>query len=198
MLKSKRAFYGLFLLILLGSSTQAKQVISPSQKTGFEFSDSIFRVATNTPDYLVVKKSDWNQLKLILSDSLKKQQEFIDSEKQSIQTLLDSLKQQTQINQPENRIENDSHEAGLGFQINPLAVTIPSVALFIYGIVITLLFFNQKKEQKSQVERLKNLEIEINNYKKASIDRERKLMRELIDTRNQLEEEKEKQNSDSQ
>jgi hypothetical protein len=48
---------------------------------------------------------------------------------------------------------------------------------------------------KDQNERLKLLENELSEYKTASIQRERKLMRELIDTRHALEEEKAKQSS---
>jgi hypothetical protein len=70
--------------------------------------------------------------------------------------------------------------------------------LFIYGAAVTFRLLNHTTNQKSQAEQLVHLESDLLQHKKASIERERRLMRELIDTRNQLQALKDSQSAASQ
>ncbi|MFN3998129.1 hypothetical protein [Algoriphagus sp.] len=185
------------LLFLFFPAVSQKSTASVTENST-QASDTIFRQASNSPGYLVVKKADWDRLRKVWTDSLKKNQELLIQEQKKYTSKVDSLQQfKASTNNQELSPKSDNNPS------NPLDFTIPILALslgvlIIYGAVITIKLLSQKIGQKSQIERLDQIEKDFEQHKRNSIERERKLMRELIDVQNELEEERSKQNQDSE
>lgn len=194
------AFAGLSTLILLliwlpaMSQQSAVSTIEDSNAA----SDTIFRMATNSPGYLVVKKADWDRLRKIWSDSLRMNNDLLQNEKTKYHSKLDSIQQITSATNL-SEIENEPAAAD-STSSDPTTLLLGlGLAFFVlYGGIITFRLYSQNSGLKSQSERVDQLEKDYNQHKKNSIERERKLMRELIDTQNELAEEKSRQNSDSE
>jgi hypothetical protein len=186
------------ILILLCSPTIAEQPNFSIPETSLEVSDTIFRRATNSPGYLVVKEADWDRLRKIWTDSLKQNQELLIQEQKKFNAKVDSLQQiEASTNNQKTTPKSDNNPT------NPSDFTIPILALslgllIIYGAVITIKLLSQKTGHKSQIDRLDQIEEDFERHKRNSIERERKLMRELIDVQNELEKEKSRQNHNSE
>jgi hypothetical protein len=195
-LKAILCLLGLNLLLCQGFLAKAEQVLGSAEVPESSFADSIFRSSVNSPGYLVVKKTDWERLKKIWSDSFTLQNKILESERKAFQSKLDSLQQKS----PQLVGKQNHEESKVGYPSNfstSLFLILASSVLLFYSILLTFSHFRLKKGTKLQNDRVEHFENELNFYKKSSIDRERKLMRELIDTRNQLEGEKNKQNLNS-
>ncbi|SDA44518.1 hypothetical protein SAMN03080617_00499 [Algoriphagus alkaliphilus] len=184
------------ILLFLCSPAQSEQVSFSSKEYSIEASDTIFRRATNSPGYLVVKEADWDRLRKIWIDSLKQNEELIIREQKKYNAKVDSI-QQVLISANIQDAKPDTNPK------NPSDFTIPILALslgllIIYGVVITIKLLSQKIGVKTHIDRLEQIEEDFERHKRNSIERERKLMRELIDVQNELEEEKSRQNQDSE
>lgn len=192
------AFTGLstvFLLFLFFPAVSQKSTASVTE-TDIQAFDTIFSQASNSPGYLVVKKADWDKLRKVWTDSLKQNEELLVLEQKKYNAKVDSIQQiddsaNIQESKPVNKPTNPSD-----FTIPILALSLG--LLIIYGAVITIRLLSQKIGLKSQIERLDQLEKDLERHKRNSIERERKLMRELIDTQNELKEERSQQNQDSE
>jgi len=161
-------------------------------------SDTIFRQAKNSPGYIVAKKSDWDRLKAIWTDSLSAQQKIIEEERKLMKTKIDSVQQRSTNEEPAEVLEQSTDNQAESSN-NMVLIFVPILLLlFIYGAAVTFRLLNHTTNQKSQAEQLVHLESDLLQHKKASIERERRLMRELIDTRNQLQALKDSQSAASQ
>ncbi|MDP2039566.1 MAG: hypothetical protein Q8S14_00970 [Algoriphagus sp.] len=184
------------ILILLCSPALSQQSGFSTPETSLEVADTIFRRATNSPGYLVVKEADWDRLKKVWKDSFKQKEELLNQEQKKFNAKVDSLQQiEASTNHQEPSPKSDNNTT------NTSDFTIPILALgilIIYGTVTTIKLISQKIGVKTQIERLYQLEKDLELHKRNSIERERKLMRELIDVQNELEEEKSRQNQDSE
>jgi hypothetical protein len=184
------------ILILLCSPALSQQPSFSPPKNSIEASDTIFRRATNSPGYLVVKEADWDRLKKVWKDSFKQKEELLIQEQKKYNAKVDSIQQIVDsANIQESKPDNNP--------TNPSDFTIPILALslgllIIYGAVITIRLLSQKIGLKSQIEQLDQIEKDFDRHKRNSIERERKLMRELIDVQNELEEQKSRQNNSSE
>lgn len=198
--KSFSAFAGLstFILVLFWFPAVSLQTtVSPNDARSVA-SDTIFRKATNSPGYLVVKKDDWDRLRKIWSDSLRMNNDLLQIEKTKYLSKLDSIQQ---IPSPANRSEIEKEQTAIDSTSSDSKTLLLGLGLLffvLYGGIITFRLYSQNSGLKFQSERVDQLEKDFNQHKKNSIDRERKLMRELIDTQNELAEEKSRQNSDSE
>lgn len=183
------------LLLLFLPAVSQESTVSATEKSS-QASDTIFRQASNSPGYLVVKKADWDRLRKVWTDSLKQNEELLIREQKKYNAKIDSIEQIVDPAKiPDSKPVNNP--------TNPSDFTIPILGfslglLIIYGAVITIKLLSQKIGLKSQIERLDQLEKDLEQQKRNSIERERKLMRELIDTQNELEEERSQQNQDSE
>ena len=146
--------------------------------------DSIFKTAQNSPAYVVASKSDINSLK------------------QSLKTERDSLYIKLQV-QEKQLSQLKSAPAPVKAQSEKVEVTTAAVATdspnyLMFQLVIALLVgvviyffmkdFSIKKEVKEAKDSYKNLVSEFDEHKKKAIERERKLMRKVIDLQNNLDE----------
>lgn len=195
--KSALCLLGLYLVVIPHFLIHGQTQPRPENSTEKAAFDTIFRSATNSPGYLVVKKSDWDELKRIWTDSLSSQQLALKSELNSMQIKLDSLiKEGAKSPELEPQEKPKTESSG---DTNLLIFWIALGVFACYGLGTTFYLISQKNAGRTQHDRLALLENDLMQYKKVSIERERKLMRELIDTRNELQEkvEKEKPNPES-
>ncbi len=198
--KLMTAFIGLstvFLLFPFFPAVSQKSKASASE-IDIQASDTIFRQASNSPGYLVVKEADWDRLRKVWTDSLKQNEKLLIQEQKNSQAKVDSIQGMV-----DSMIIEESGSKSYTIPTNTSDLTIPALIfglglLFIYGLVITIKLLSQKIGIKSQIDRLDQLEKDLEQHKRNSIERERKLMRELIDTQNELEEERSQQNQDSE
>lgn len=187
----------LFLLLIWFPASSQQASVSVTEST-IQASDTIFRQATNSPGYLVVKKEDWDKLSKVWTDLLRQNEELLIEEQKKYSAKIDSIQQTvvpSNIPEPSPNSENNSTNSS---NISTLALSIALIFFIIYSAVITFRLFSQKLGLKSQIDRLDQIEKDFDQHKKNSIERERKLMRELIDAQNELEEEKSRQNHDSE
>jgi hypothetical protein len=197
--KSFSASLGLstFILVLLWFPAVSQQAGVSTNDASDIASDTIFRKASNSPGYLVVKKADWDRLRKIWSDSLRMNKDLLQAEKIKYLSKLDSIQQiPPAANLPEIEKEQATVDS-TSPDSTTLLLGLGLVFFVLYGAVITFQFISQRSGRKSHVERLELIEEDFNRHKKNSIERERKLLRELIDTQNELALEKAKQNPDS-
>lgn len=166
-------FWTFFCLPSFGFSQETKDSISWTNQL-----DTLFRTAVNSPDYLVIKKSDWNEIKSLVNDSISSKIRLA-KEIQVVRTTLDS----TSYVQTSKFTTFEKPEATFD---KPVLLFL--VALLVYGGIITFRLYAQREKVKVNQDILDETEKEFLNHKKSSVERERKLMRELIDTRNKLEE----------
>lgn len=197
--KSFSAFAALitFILVLFWFPAVSQQTRVSTNDAQSGASDTIFRKAANSPGYLVVKKTDWDRLRKIWSDSLRMNSDLLQNERTKYLSKLDSIQQ---ISSAANllKIEKKQTTADSTFlDSTTLWLGLGLVIFILYGGIITFRLYSQNYGLKSQSERVDQLEKDLNQNKKNSIERERKLLRELIDTQNKLAEEKSRQNSNS-
>jgi len=141
--------------------------------------DTLFKPALNSEGFLVIKSSELE----ILKNQIQAQFNFLEAEvNRTSKFKVDSI-QQAPTALAENNVEGISlvqnHKEGfdqLYFVLIGLFLITCSILIFVY-------YRNLKKVKESQI-RLEELENEFSTYKSTMVDRERKLMRKLIDARN--------------
>jgi hypothetical protein len=186
------------MLIFLCHPGLTQQPSFSTPETSIEASDTIFRIATNSPGYLVVKEADWDKLKKVWTDSLKQNKELLLQEQKKSIARLDSI-QQVLVS---SNIQDSKSDITTTLTSNTSDLTIQLIGLslgllLIYGGIMTVRLYRLKNGHKTQIEQLDQIEKDFEQHKRSSIERERKLRRELIDTQNELEKEKSRQNQDS-
>lgn len=145
--------------------------------------DSIFRTALNSPAYVVASKEDIQTLK----ESLKVERDSLYIKLQNQEKELSQLKSAAPIVAQPSIVQEI-----------PQPVEAPASNYLIFQLIIALLVgaviyffmkdFSVKKEVKEAKDSYKNLVTEFEDHKKKAIERERKLMRKVIDLQNDLEE----------
>jgi hypothetical protein len=170
----------------------------PDQKMSPKFSDSIsilfeemFSPASNSSSHYIVNEKDLKKLKyivqshsdstdLIVNSVLLNNQLKSDSLKNSIKSV-DSL---TQILNEKLVVENRNYQTN---QASIFGIFFSIAALVILLFFLSTAYFRIKEKFKFSSESLAEVEKNFDAHKKNAIDRERKLMRELIDLKNKLE-----------
>jgi hypothetical protein len=154
--------------------------------------DSIFKPASNSTGYLVVKESDLYNWIQVWNDSLESNQLLIENERLIVQLMIDSLQNGVLVSRDEMEFTSAKAESSSRFVIITSWFNWVGLFFIFYGLWITIRFFTQYRNFKLQIEQIKELDLLFASHKRSSIERERKLMRELIDTRNQLKSESKK------
>jgi hypothetical protein len=145
--------------------------------------DTLFVPSTNSEGFLVIKSSEYEKLK----KQIKAQFEFLESEvnrsnklgRDSIQQVSTTLEENTGNSSEIDELTTIQNQEGAFDQLYPILI---GFFLITCSILIFVYFTNLRKVKESQT-RLADLENEFSNYKSTMIDRERKLMRDLIDAR---------------
>lgn len=152
--------------------------------------DYIYSVSNNFQEYKVVKKTNLDQLKSNILDSIKVSREKVSalnlelkSQKDSIGSLNSKLKT-TEIQKQEAIDAKDNFEV-LGMGVDKTVYS-TFMWLLVAGLVIALVFFSVqffrsfKKIKKAQLN-LEEVQEEFDQHRKNTLERERKMKRELID-----------------
>jgi hypothetical protein len=172
------AFY-LFMSCSTSFAQQPKQNDQSIERI-LVFMDTLFSPAANSEGFLIIKLQDLDVLKKQIRLEVKSLQDDVTDERSlskdsTTQTsaLLENTRKQvpktiSQISQ--NGISNQLYLVLLGF-------------LLLVSVILAYIYFRNQKKVKEFKNRLIDVENEFSNYKSTMIDRERKLMRELIDAR---------------
>ena len=165
-----------FLLLLSFSISKAQENIHPiddAQNILYAV-DTLFRPAANSSTYQIIRNSELQGLKLMISDLVDEKSIIKDS---VIIQRVDTIYLETPQYQKTNSIV-------LGESNSMNFIWVIMTVLFMLGcLFLMFLNFKNKSQKMDSTERLKTLETEFERHKKSSIDRERKLMRDLIDAR---------------
>lgn len=143
--------------------------------------DTIFRNAVNSPGYVVARKDQINDLKNYLEKERSEQIKSLELKQKELtrlQTSMDSVIKIVTVEKPEPVLSKSN-----------ISSTVLIVIVFVLLLLLTALFlkgFNEKKELKEGRDSYQNLVAEFDLHKKNAIERERKLMRKVIDLQNQL------------
>lgn len=192
----KRISLGLLVLLFLCgvqvALAQDENTTQPSLDKGTLESqfDYIYSVSNNFQEYKVVKKTNLDQLKSNILDSIKVSREKVSalnlelkSQKDSIGSLNSKLKT-TEIQKQEAIDAKDNFEV-LGMGVDKTVYS-TFMWLLVAGLVIALVFFSVqffrsfKKIKKAQLN-LEEVQEEFDQHRKNTLERERKMKRELID-----------------
>ena len=144
--------------------------------------DTIFKPAVNSPGYVVASKDQVNLLKEFFQNEISNQVKITQIKEKEIYqltSLADSLRKIKSLESPTSLPSTKSY-------ISSILISIVVVLLF---TLIGLFFrgFKTRKELKDGKDSYFNLEKEFDLHKRNAIERERKLMRKVIDLQNELE-----------
>ena len=174
---------GQILIICLFSSINTTFGWSQKNSNDLYTFDSIFKTASNSTAYVVASKSQMRELKKVLSQEkldLIRQAEVKDKELSQLKVKMDSFAMNGEV---EEILVSSSTSSPKYW---PLLTGI-FILLIAIG-VICLRYLGAKKILKESEDSYRNLVSEFETHKRQAIERERKLMRKVIDLQNDLEE----------
>ncbi|MBS4040223.1 MAG: hypothetical protein KGZ81_06445 [Flavobacteriales bacterium] len=178
---------------LVGKQAKPSSNLSPS--INIPFPDSIFSVSKNSPDFYIVRKDlvKINQENLKLFGNQYNQKLIELNSKLSV--LNDSIQKLLQIeSNPELRFfdvkdpDIEENRWGIIARNLPFWAYILILVLILYTILISLRFFSIYFQEVSTLEQLEIVSNDFDSYKRNSIEKERKLLRDLIDAKNLIQE----------
>lgn len=183
---------GLFILvsgIALAQDSSEQQGSLQSGTIDSQF-DYLYRVSNNYQEYKVVRRSYLDQLKSNIMDSIQTMRGEVLEMKGEVQARQDSIRSiQTLLNQTEaekqEAIEAKDNFSFLGMGIHK-AVYSTFMWVLVAALAVALAFFSFKYFRSfSKIKRaekdLVDLQEEFEQHRKNTLERERKLKRELID-----------------
>jgi len=156
-----------------------------------DLGDSIFQRATNSPDYLVVKENDFKAFKSSLKNDLSNLYNNLNAAETELMIQSDSIKNwKIYLEEANAKIKNNKklNLNSQSFFKFPIWLLVLIIILLAYSIFISLRFFSLYYQGISADERLDIITRDFISYKKNTIEKERKLMRDLIDAKNDIEE----------
>lgn len=178
---------GVFVASFSQDSTAQNSLNSGSIESQFEY---IYRVSNNFQEYEVVKKSNLEKLKSNILDSLQTMRKEVSDLKVIQSTQTDSIRQISEylaqeIEQKEAAIDLKDSFTFLGMNIQKTVYSsmmwtlVAALAGFLafFSIQYFRSFGKVKKAQKD----LEEIQEEFDQHRKNTLERERKLKRELID-----------------
>lgn len=153
--------------------------------------DSIFFGSTISPDYLLVKKKDFEIFKAGLENEYSKTDSILNIKEMELTLKSDSVKSLRRVVEQTNTgIKNNAEfdlDGQLLFRLPYWAIGF--LAIFLGGLIyISLRFFSLHFQEVSMQEQLSVITNDFDLYKKNTIEKERKLVRDLIDSKNRIEE----------
>ena len=172
--------FQIFMICITLSITNAKGQSVPSKKDLSIF-DTLFRTATNSPEYVVASKSQIKVLKEYFEKERAESLKTIELQEKKISLLqnsMDSVLRNANIQNSEPIIS----------QSGDYPIVLLVVLACLSALLIALYFrgLNERKQYKEGLDSYHNLVLEFDLHKKNAIERERKLMRKVIDLQNQL------------
>tara|TARA_B110000046_G_scaffold136347_1_gene142618 strand:+ start:278 stop:853 length:576 start_codon:yes stop_codon:yes gene_type:complete len=186
--------FKILFLFITSFSSFSQEVIKEDFSIKSQF-DKIYRTSTTYQVYKVIGKDKYQKLKSNVLDSLKNSKRLISekesllkSEKESIQKLNTSLNK-TKVDL-ETALQKENSISLFGAQLNKITYNIISWVIIII-LTICLIFFIFKFSKsnlltKEAQENLNDVQVEFDNHKKKSIEREQKLRRKLQDEVNKV------------
>jgi len=152
--------------------------------------DYIYSVSNNFQEYKVVKRTNLDQLKSNILDSIRVSREKVSElnlELKSQKDSIASLKSKLVISESEKQVAIDAKDnfEFLGMAIDKAVYSL-MMWLLIAGLIISLVFFSVqffrsfKKIKKAQ-SNLEEVQEEFDQHRKNTLERERKMKRELVD-----------------
>lgn len=178
---------GVFVASFSQDSTAQNSLNSGTIESQFEY---IYRVSNNFQEYEVVKKSNLEKLKSNILDSLQTMRKEVSDLKVIQSTQTDSIRQISEylaqeIEQKEAAIDLKDSFTFLGMNIQKTVYSsmmwtlVAALAGFLafFSIQYFRSFGKVKKAQKD----LEEIQEEFDQHRKNTLERERKLKRELID-----------------
>lgn len=187
---------GLFLLIffsgfnsLLAQDTTASKGSLRSGTIDSQF-DYIYSISNNFQEHKVVKRTNLDQIKANVLDSMKTMRAEVASMKAEMESRLDSVSRikdelAQAVLEKEEAIANKDNFSFLGIGIDK-AVYSAFMWLLVAGLAGALTFFSFQyarsfsKVRKSEKD-LSEVQEEFEQHRKNTLERERKMKRELID-----------------
>jgi len=158
----------------------------------FIFSGKFFD-ASNSNGFKIIKDSDLKMVEKLIFQTLRDQGEqlsLLTSKLQFKKDSIDTFKEtyQSLLSENENLKKPKSEEYLLGFNKNTVIFPV-TIFVLIAIIVYQLIFFiKSKKEYLETQENCLTLDKDFELYKRSAVERERKLVREIIDLKNKLSE----------
>ncbi len=176
-----------FQLVEAQTETSVDALKSGTIDSQFEY---IYQNSNNFQEYKVVKKSNLDQLKSNLLDSMKVMRAEVAAQKALIQSKNDSISRLNTIlkateTEKQDAIEAKDNFAFLGMSI-PMSAYSSMMWILVAILAAALGFFSFqymrsfKRIRKAKYD-LEEVQEEFDNHRKNTLERERKLKRELID-----------------
>jgi hypothetical protein len=156
-----------------------------------DLGDSIFQRATNSPNYLIVKEKDFKVFKSNLENDLSDLYINLNTAETELMIQSDSIKLwKVFLEEAKVKIKNSEKFSFNSQSFFNLPIwLLAMIILFLgYSIFISLRFFSLYYQGISANDQLDIITKDFISYKKNTIEKERKLMRDLIDAKNDIEE----------
>lgn len=150
-----------------------------------------FYNASNSNDFRIINQSDLNLLKSTIFYKFNRQNQELASLAKELKFRIDSiqeLKEKSELLILENKDLKRPNPKEYLFNLRLDMVILPSLILVLILIIAYqfLFFFKYKKECQESREIYLTIDKDFESYKKNAIERERKLVREIIDLKNKL------------
>lgn len=182
----------MFGLLYFFFSTAFGENQTPRSSKAFpEFFDSYFFRSINSTDYYVIHHKDLDKLKVYFSAYQDSSESLILDLKKTNQIIHDSLvfskNSMNEMNQLmiSNRSEFEKNNKSFFNQL--LSIRISLTFLAVLSIILGFNYFKIKRKYVDDFESLTEIEKQFDKHKRNSVERERKLMREIIDLKNKIE-----------
>lgn len=169
-------------LFLIVNSTWSYSQITSSRIAAF---DSIFKTAVNSPAYVVASKSDIE----VLKSTLKKERDSLTIKLQSQEKELSQLKLSSTPVAQSTPVEVADSPQPVSTSSSTNYLLFQLIIALLVGVIIYFFMkdFSIKKEVREAKDSYQNLVVDFETHKQKAIERERKLMRKVIDLQNDLE-----------
>lgn len=179
--------FSIFQIAISQTPEQGNSLKSGTIESQFEY---IYNTSNNFQEYKVVKKSNLDLLKSNILDSIKTMRGEVASQKTLMQGKNDSiagLNKLLEVSESEKQVAIDAKDNftffGIGIHkgvyssLMWILVGVLAVALTFFSFQYTRSFKKIRKAERDLVE----VQEEFDNHRKNTLERERKLKRELID-----------------
>lgn len=195
---ASRILFSIFAFLVLGypGITQIKKE-TLSEYLDFSSTlnklDSLLRPSKNSPSYLVISKIDYNNIRSELNGKIYQLDTLSDEhgrkgDESSELGKNDLIKPNTPIERVEKSENNQLIKLLKLLKPNDyIFLLVFFGVLILYSIYITLRFIKINSQEISTTEQISIISRDYENYKRNTIEKERKLVRDLIDLQNKLE-----------
>jgi hypothetical protein len=179
-----------FMLFIQSNEIEYKLSPKFSESISVLF-EKIFSPASNSNNHYIVNQKDLQKLKVIVqtrSDStdviIKSLKDNYQSKKDSLNNSIKEVDSLTHMLSEKLLVENRNYQRKRASIFgNFFLITALSISL----LLLITMYFKLREKYKYSFESLIEVEKNFDSHKKSAIERERKLLRELIDLKNKIE-----------